>query len=445
MSRGSLQTPAATATNNNKSNYYYAVGKGTVPGIYGDWIAAKKQVDHYSGATHQKFELLEEAKQFMRKAGHHNPKIFNLNNNSFSRMPSTNTNTPKSSTTTSIKPTRPSNNKDSSHVSKTVTAHDDSEIVFTVDTLQSVSTPTADDASVDSPNTITNTSGCQNCATLIDLVQQLVSRIENIESKLSNSQHDPAVQDSLLALTRRVETIESRPKQTYKDVASTVTSAQRATGPLAHTNTQHPPNNHQPTEHKRSNITNRPSDPPANRHINFQPEKCLVLSNTSNTNPDQFRKLNHDIIRRTLSNNHGPLIVDMINRYKFNSANPRYIVQLSSEEDVTTVISDWKPDSFGGSTARRTISPNAIDHVGMARGVPLDIEDSTIKEVIDTVYAGSTFERLLKNGNPLHTVKVTFSDATQLTTAINKGLLINSCNMLFRVEPPYSTSRNIHN
>lgn len=48
-----------------KKQWYYAVGKGRVPGIYMTWSDCLKQVNHYSGAIYKKFDNLQEAEQFI--------------------------------------------------------------------------------------------------------------------------------------------------------------------------------------------------------------------------------------------------------------------------------------------------------------------------------------------------------------------------------------------
>eukprot|EP00735_Rhodelphis_limneticus_P003655 TRINITY_DN15149_c0_g1::TRINITY_DN15149_c0_g1_i1::g.30604::m.30604 TRINITY_DN15149_c0_g1::TRINITY_DN15149_c0_g1_i1::g.30604 ORF type:complete len:217 (+),score=19.82,sp/Q9UST8/RNH1_SCHPO/42.31/1e-08,Cauli_VI/PF01693.11/4.1e-17 TRINITY_DN15149_c0_g1_i1:108-758(+) len=48
---------------------FYAVSVGRNPGIYESWNDASKQVNSFSGATHQRFNTLEEAKEFMKSGG----------------------------------------------------------------------------------------------------------------------------------------------------------------------------------------------------------------------------------------------------------------------------------------------------------------------------------------------------------------------------------------
>lgn len=105
----------------------------------------------------------------------------------------------------------------------------------------------------------------------------------------------------------------------------------------------------------------------------------------------------------------------MVNRYKFHSSNPRFIVQLDSAEIAAKITRDWKTDSFGGSVIRMTIDPkDSLEHIGMVKGVPRDIPDSEIFDAIQNKYSGASFSRLFKDQQPLRTLKITFKDELQL-------------------------------
>lgn len=118
------------------------------------------------------------------------------------------------------------------------------------------------------------------------------------------------------------------------------------------------------------------------------------------------------------------------------------MIQLSSVEDVRKVVKDWNEDSFSGSNARTTIKHDNNNNTGMVKGVPLDIEDEVIQQAFESKYAGSKIARLSREGQKLHTVKVKFNDEKSLSDAIQNGITIASCNMMFRINLPYSTTNN---
>ena len=175
------------------------------------------------------------------------------------------------------------------------------------------------------------------------------------------------------------------------------------------------------------------------RTVKFKPDHCVVVSCTKAEN---MRSLNYDKIRHTLSDHHGPMMIDHITRYKFQSENPRYMIQLSRIEDASRVVNEWVAGSFGGSTARLTIKPDSGDSTGMMRGVPLDISESVIQQATENVYKGSTAVRLVKDNRKLHTIKISFANNVMLEDALKNGITIPSCNMIFRVEHPYPLTKS---
>ena len=170
--------------------------------------------------------------------------------------------------------------------------------------------------------------------------------------------------------------------------------------------------------------------------VKFIPEKCVVISGKC----ENIRQLSRDTIRHTVCANHGPLLIDNITPYKFSSEHPKFIVQFSSVDVAKRVADGWKNDSFGGSSARKTIKPDENINVGMMRGVPLDIADDIIQQSIGEVFAGATIIRLLKDGKKLRTIKVKFVNSEMLDIAVKNGITITSCNMMFRIELPYSST-----
>ena len=81
-------------------------------------------------------------------------------------------------------------------------------------------------------------------------------------------------------------------------------------------------------------------------------------------------------------------MIDLINRYKFHTDEPKLIVQFASSQSVDNVIQNWSTSLFGGSNVRKTIKPNNI--IGMIRGVPIDIKDGDLEIVLRELDTGAT-------------------------------------------------------
>ena len=72
---------------------------------------------------------------------------------------------------------------------------------------------------------------------------------------------------------------------------------------------------------------------------------------TTSTKTVSVKKENHA---------YGPMIIERINPYKYNSDFRKVCLQLSRSETSKHVISAWKRDLFGGSSARSTIKYDSI-------------------------------------------------------------------------------------
>jgi ribonuclease HI len=58
-------TMQTDSSSSKKKPYFYAVGKGRVPGIYNTWDECKSQVQKFQGAKYKKFETEQEAADFV--------------------------------------------------------------------------------------------------------------------------------------------------------------------------------------------------------------------------------------------------------------------------------------------------------------------------------------------------------------------------------------------
>ena len=458
--------------NKKTAVYYYAVAKGTNPGIYGNWPAAQKQVTGYSGNTHQRFTTLQDARDFMVKAGHAKPKLINIKNTD-QQSPDISCKSkeilsPARQIKQAIDPDSPSEMQLSTN-----NTLDDSEVKlnFLETTAQAFSSPVTHQQQL--PPEFT----CNNCTKLASILQSTLERVEKLESA---SQQDQLVtrMDKVESLLNLFSTNSKATDFKLAELSAKIDHLTASIGPVTPNNhlstanvqqssttgnqlssttdkdlMRHPnptaENNHASKHyrqnHKASNQhqnQSRESSLHKNNQIQFQPNKCVVIySSTDNTDTETFRHLNQDSIRRTLSINHGPILIDYINRYGFRSAKPKFIVQLNSQSDAEKIIQQWKPNSFGGSLVRATIDPQDTDkHAAMIRGVPLNISHEDIDNALKQQYPGAHHLRLSKDDQPLRTIKVTFVDNTQLQLAIKQNLLLPSHNMLFRPELPYSTA-----
>ena len=479
------------SVNNNSTKHcgpskqeFYAVARGTTPGIYGDWSQAKAQVDGFPGNTYKKFATFSEAKNFMMKAGILHPRQFNLSSTKIKK----NTNEPTRNTQSTPKST--SNNKGCSGEDADMTDHK-------LPSPTSFSTPINPQPEPSSPNQKWNdteielnfgnpnntalspkprpenpdkpANTCQRCCTLLPLLQTIserleklessscaLNRLDNLESMVSSLSVDSkAIQFKMAEVNAKLNT--SISTKTIKDLPTnsqrlapsphqqlcSASNSLKANAESSFTNKQMPLSNTAPqqsqstTDHRR-NTHNNAANPKASTQ-SFQPTKCVVISST---NPDKthLNSVNQDDIRKAISNNHGPLIIDSIRKYKFDSPNPRFMVQLGTTTDVDKVVTNWKADSLGGTWVRGTMLPNEIP-TGMMRGVPLDIDPVDIAQAISSKYKNSTCQRLSKSDNILRTVKVTFANREDLSDAVSNGVLLPDHNMRFRVELPYTTIR----
>ena len=383
----------------------YAVSKGRRSGIYDNWALAEQQVAGFSGSVFKGFNSERAAEKFMQSAGITKPKYIVAEPQSESHSNSSSCNT-------------------------FATSLCDAELLNACSTPTRINTNNTGNA-----NTHNISAKCDNCITLAEVVHQLTQRIDNLEHRLSSVNNKDScinsLDENLTTLTERISKVEHSLKRSYRDATKTglLPNAVNA-GVSASSNPQQHANLKLVNATSKSSTVNKTS-------IKFEPEKCVVISGT---HAEDFRSLKHDTIRHTLSANHGPIMIDKINRYRFQSDNPKYMIQLSSVEAVQKVVNNWNADSFGGSAARATIKPDNNISTGMMRGVPLDIAEDTIQQAVESVYTGASTVRLSKDNKKLRTVKITFKDNDMLTTAVKNGITITSCNMMFRIERPYTTT-----
>ena len=172
------------------------------------------------------------------------------------------------------------------------------------------------------------------------------------------------------------------------------------------------------------------------RHdIPFVPERNIVISVKKSSSIHE--NFSHDIVRRSICKSYGPVIIEKVNRYRYNSDNPRIMLQLESPQAVLSLIDRWDNGTFGGSSVRCTIDPKSLnENVAMLRGVPLDAIDEEVCALLSEHYPGCSAQRLRKGGKSLRVFKVKFCDKDQFTAALSqRGFQIDSDNVICHFSP----------
>ena len=96
------------------------------------------------------------------------------------------------------------------------------------------------------------------------------------------------------------------------------------------------------------------------------------------------------------------MILDYVTPYSYNSGFPKVCLQLWRSETAKHVISAWKTDLFGGSSARSTIKYNAIKWTTMCKlNCPyiLSTDDIYIEKDIQRIYNNMSAKCLYKYRN----------------------------------------------
>ena len=121
----------------------------------------------------------------------------------------------------------------------------------------------------------------------------------------------------------------------------------------------------------------------------FKPDNNIVISIQKTS--QAFTGFSHDLVRRTINQEYGPILIKKISPYKFNSDNPRIMIQMDSPVAADDMIKKWKTKTFGDSHVRKTINPKTFTvNVAMLKGVPLDVIDAELEEQVQSQFPGAT-------------------------------------------------------
>ena len=437
-----------TSDKRNKNDKYYSVARGRKIGIFDNWASAEEQIRGFSCSLYQGFKTKRAAEEFLRKYGISDIKYY-----------------------TGVT-TVPGNDDAHSEIS------DDSLLAISNEGYsnsatvnnnapQSLSSSMQD---ISKSSNSTPVSECKKCINLTALIETLIQKLEISQSLLKESMS----RTSEATITAAVSDHINRQLSAFKDDIKTDINSRlsaiddqlnkRALYSVAAKGTPGQPSNihlNQQTPNSLKppmyNITPAPpasissqlrssenrQDPSSKQKEKFQnskpfiPERCLVISDL---NKENLTNINQDSIRRTIGQEFGPTMFDMINRYKFNSSNPKYIIQLSNPDKLEHIVANWKPHLLGGSSIRRTLKPNP--YVGMLRGVPTSISDEQLSTELYEKFPGASLYRLRsKEGTLLRTVKIEFSNKEQLNKSMSDGIILESEQVLLQVELPYSQTK----
>ena len=106
------------------------------------------------------------------------------------------------------------------------------------------------------------------------------------------------------------------------------------------------------------------------------------------------------------------MILDCVTPYSYKSGFPKVCLQLSRSETAKHVISAWKTDLFGGSSACSTIKYNAIKRTTMCMlksPYPLSTDDINIEKDIERIYNNMSAICLYKYRKQLHIMVLTIT------------------------------------
>lgn len=433
----------------NSGFKFYSVVKGKKPGIYDSWSLTEPQVNGYSGALFKGHQTQHEAESFMAQGRIKPPYYYSssIDNKSASNLQSDSLNSPSQAQLKRRNSTK-STKSATANLSNTANTGSLNSNADTNSNNSHNDKPACDDDEISFPSRNNSSKGpaspeeCTNCTKLAQLVATLSDRVTSLEKRLTSSSKQPpeVAQSDDIAKTLQVQlsAIEERLIKNLEMKVTQIQAQSQATYSAAVSKHTVPSSTQNP---KLTNaLPNAKNHSKATTSIQFQPTKCLVLTDISQENAV---KLNQDDIRQAINKQVGPTMIDLVNRYKFNSSNPKFILQLADESAIPAIIENWDPSLFGGSKIRRTIPPKQHVHLGMLKGVPLNMADDHILSDIKINHDISSVYRLRAiDGAHLRTVKVEFETATALQSALNTGILLPSANVLVRVEKPYNSAVN---
>ena len=100
----------------------------------------------------------------------------------------------------------------------------------------------------------------------------------------------------------------------------------------------------------------------------------------------------------------------------FNTARGNIHLEFLNSQEADEVFSNWKADYLGTKTSIRKASARGEQRNAVIKGVPKEIEEVHITEILRKKYPGIYVKRFVKaDGTILQTVKLTFSQSFNTT------------------------------
>ena len=305
-----------------------------------------------------------------------------------------------------------------------------------------------------------STTKCVTCVNMLEIVKVMSAQLTALQSEVST-------------LTKKIEKLSEKPTSTqmnlsYSDATTLGRSQpappslptthsgqqyqqhkpppqhqqQRQQQPQPQQSQQHqapPPNQTNQTQQRQQQQQQPPQQqpqpakrPPRPTDPAFDPSKCIII----HSEHKDFSQVSHDNVRAAIAATiKKPVQIDIINRYKSKSDDPKYIVQLADASLIDNIITMWESTLLGGTSVRKPIKPN--HNTAVLKGVPTDLSEDHLLTEIGKSYnnIASIYRLKSKDNKPLHTVKITFETKQQLEHAIKTGIALHSVNLIVRVEP----------
>ena len=165
--------------------------------------------------------------------------------------------------------------------------------------------------------------------------------------------------------------------------------------------------------------------------ITFDHNKCVVIHEIT----DITTVPTDDKLKRIIGKIKREAIIDRVMRYGVHKQ--KIMVQFATQDMATAINSGWDVKAMGGSKCRLPQHPSqTVGLVGIAKGVPLDLDDTELQQDIEENFARAVAQRFVsgKDNSKLRTVKISFRDQVQLNRATQSGILLSSISVCVRVE-----------
>ena len=170
----------------------------------------------------------------------------------------------------------------------------------------------------------------------------------------------------------------------------------------------------------------------------YKPKQTVIISGYTNKNLKDSAAL-----RKAISEYFPRIGIETATA----SLKGKLIYQFATEEEAINVVTNWKPDYFGGSSSKAAHPIQGKTHA-VIKYVPKGLSDKDVKEWIDKKYQTEFCKRIMYGEKPSHVVRVKFSSEEDMRLAIDQKCVIGQ--QMFTVEestqqrPPIIRCFNCH-